>query len=54
VHKYIDPDLEVEYEGQILVLEEQVQMYAPNNWLQIPLVSGIMAASLGGKSSLYL
>jgi len=35
-------------DGVLVVLKEQFQMYAPNLQLQIPLVSGILAASLGG------
>jgi hypothetical protein len=51
-HPDLDPDFEIEVDGQNVVLKEQFQMYAPNMWLQIPLVSGILAASLGGMFSL--
>ncbi|CZR66091.1 related to acetyl-hydrolase [Phialocephala subalpina] len=54
VHKNIDPDFEVEIDGEMIALKEQFQMYAPNNWLQIPLVSGIVAASLGGLCPLQV
>jgi acetyl esterase/lipase len=43
-----EPDFEVEIDGQSVVLKEQFQMYAANLHLQIPLVSPILAASLGG------
>jgi hypothetical protein len=47
-----DPDFEIEIDGEVVALKDQFQMYAPNIWLQIPLVSGILAPSLGGLSSL--
>ena len=50
-HPGAQPDLEIMVNGQKTVLKDQVQMYAQNTHLQIPLVSGILAASLGGKSA---
>lgn len=44
-----EPDLEIEIDGRKLVLRDQFQMYAANLHLQIPLVSSICAASLGGQ-----
>lgn len=42
-------DFVVDMDGLPYKLKDQIQMYAPNHHLQIPLVSGITAASLGGK-----
>jgi acetyl esterase/lipase len=42
-------DYEIELDGQPHLIKGQIQMYAPNLQLQIPLVSGILSASLGGK-----
>jgi acetyl esterase/lipase len=52
INPHSDPDLELEIDGQNVVLKDQFQMYVPNMWAQIPLVSGILAASLGGMLSL--
>lgn len=41
-------DYEMEMNGGRAVLTEQFQLYAQNNHLQIPLVSGILTPSLGG------
>lgn len=43
-----EPPLEVELDGRMTRLTDQFQMYATNLQLQIPLVSSICAASLGG------
>lgn len=48
IHPGAQPDFEVEMDGKITPLTEQFQLYAQNNHLQIPLVSGILAPSLGG------
>ena len=50
-HKAAEPDMEILIDGQRAVLKDQFQMYAQNTHLQIPLVSGILAASLGGMSN---
>jgi acetyl esterase/lipase len=47
-----EPDFEVEIDGQTIILQDQFQMYAANLHLQIPLVSSVCAASLGGKQVL--
>ncbi|RDW78355.1 hypothetical protein BP5796_06207 [Coleophoma crateriformis] len=47
-HPGAEPDHEIEIDGEKVVLTDQFQMYAQNTHLQIPLVSGICAASLGG------
>jgi len=46
-----EPDYVVEIDHQPHVLRDQFQMYAANSHLQIPLVSPICAASLGGEIS---
>jgi hypothetical protein len=38
---------EIQVNRQVVVLKHQFQMCAPSMWLQTPLVSGILAASLG-------
>lgn len=43
-----EPPLEIELDGRMTQLTDQFQMYAANLQLQIPLVSSICAASLGG------
>lgn len=50
-HPGAEPDMEILIDGQKTILKEQFQMYAQNTHLQIPLVSGVLAASLGGKST---
>jgi acetyl esterase/lipase len=54
VSKDAEPDFEVEIDGQKIVLKDQFQMYAPNLHLQCPLVSGILAPSLGGLCPLQV
>ncbi|RDW64588.1 hypothetical protein BP6252_10239 [Coleophoma cylindrospora] len=54
VHVGDDPDYEVVVDGENLVINHQIQMYAPNSQLQIPLVSGVCAASLGGLCPLQV
>lgn len=43
-----EPDYVVEMDGQPHVLTEQINMYAPNLQLNQPLVSPVLAATLGG------
>ncbi|RDW68670.1 hypothetical protein BP5796_09327 [Coleophoma crateriformis] len=54
IHPANDPDYEMVVDGENLVINRQIQMYAPNSHLQIPLVSGICAASLGGLCPLQV
>lgn len=44
-----EPYFTVDLDGQEYPLKEQIQMYCTNMQVQIPLVSPICAASLGGK-----
>jgi hypothetical protein len=50
-HPGAEPDFETTMDGQKIVLKEQFQLYAQNTHLQMPLVSGALAASLGGKKA---
>jgi hypothetical protein len=52
INPHSDADFELEIDGQNVILKDQFQMYVPNMWARIPLVSGILAASLGGMLSL--
>ncbi|CAG8972644.1 hypothetical protein HYALB_00011383 [Hymenoscyphus albidus] len=53
-HKGALPDYEMEIDGETVVLKEQIQMYAENNHVTIPLVSPVLAASLGGLCPLQV
>ena len=50
IHPEAEEDFEIEIDGKVIKLTEQFQMYAQNMHLQCPLVSPILAASLGGTS----
>lgn len=54
IHPGAEPDFEFEIDGHTIVLKEQFQMYAQNTHLQIRLVSGVLAASLGGLCPLQV
>lgn len=53
-HKGAAPDYVMDVDGERVVLKEQFQMYAENNHLQCPLVSSVVAASLGGLCPLQV
>lgn len=44
----LGPDYEVDLDGQPHTITEQIHMYAPNQQLALPMVSPILAATLGG------
>lgn len=43
-----DPDIQVVLDGQQRTITDQINMYAPNTQLFLPLVSPVLAATLGG------
>jgi acetyl esterase/lipase len=49
INPALEEPLHIDLDGVDYSLQHQIQMYAANWQLQIPLVSGVCAASLGGQ-----